>query len=83
MLFRSTAADVLGTPLPESIRRNEADVVPIWDPFVDAVHGWRGRSVHRDADGYEVSIETKCVPLTDVDGKARGWVMVDREVADD
>jgi len=47
------------------------------------VHGWRGRSIHRDADGYEVSIETKCVPLTDADGKDRGWVMVDREVADD
>jgi len=82
-LYGMTAAEVLGTPLPDSIRRDEADVVPIWDPFVDAVHGWRGRSIHRDADGYEVSIETKCVPLTDADGKERGWVMVNREVADD
>jgi hypothetical protein len=38
--------------------------------------------VHRDADGYDVSIETKCVPLVDADGNDRGWVMVDREVAD-
>ena len=48
-LYGMTAADVLGTPLPATIRRDEADVVPIWDPVVDAMHGWRGRSVHRDA----------------------------------
>jgi hypothetical protein len=47
------------------------------------MHGWRGRSIHRDAEGYDVSIETKCAPLVDADGKERGWVMVDREAADD
>jgi PAS domain S-box-containing protein len=82
VLYGMTADDVLGRPLPDAIRRDEVDVVPIWDPFVDAMRGWRGRSVHRDADGYDVSIETKCVPLVDADGKDRGWVMVDREVAD-
>jgi len=82
-LYGIAAADVLGRPLPDAIRRDETDVVPIWDPFVDGMDGWRGRSVHRDADGYEIAIETKCVPLADADGKERGWVMVDREVVDD
>ena len=82
-LYGIAADDVLGTPLPDAIRREQADVSTQWDPFVDAMGGWRGRSVHRDADGFEVTIETKCMPLADADGKERGWVMVDREVADD
>ncbi len=82
-LYGIAAGDVIGTLLPDSIRRDEADVAAQWDPFVDAMGGWRGRSVHRDADGFEVTIESKCVPLADADGKERGWVMVDREVADD
>ncbi len=81
-LYGRRADDVLGGPLPEEVRREESTVVPIWDPFVDAMRGWRGTSVYRDADGYEISIETTCVPLVDADGNDRGWVMVDREVAD-
>jgi PAS domain S-box-containing protein len=81
-LYGRRADDVLGGPLPEDVRREESTVVPIWDPFVDAMRGWRGTSVYRDADGYAISIETTCVPLIDADGNDRGWVMVDREVAD-
>jgi PAS domain S-box-containing protein len=83
VLYGISAADAIGRTLPDGIRRDQADVVPIWDPFVDGMHGWRGRSVHRDTDGYEISIETTCMPLVDADGHERGWVMVDREAADD
>ena len=81
VLYGMTADDVLGRPLPSDQAqrgRRGADR----DPFVEAMRGWRGRSEHRDADGYEVSTETKCMPLVDADGNDRGWVMVDREVAD-
>src|SRR4029077_7934160 len=81
-LYGRRADDVLGGPLPEEVRREESTVVPIWAPFVDAMRGWSGTSVYRDADGYEISIETTCVPLVAADGNERGWVMVDREVAD-
>jgi PAS domain S-box-containing protein len=81
-LYGWAPEEVLGRPLPEPLRRDAADAATVWDPFVDALHGWRGQVLHTDQDGYAVTIETKCVPLLDPDGSARGWVMVDREVAD-
>ena len=53
-----------------------------WDPFVQAMHGWRGVGELQDKDGYALTVEMKCVPLLDADGNARGWVRVDREVAE-
>jgi PAS domain S-box-containing protein len=82
VLYGWNAQDIIGRALPETLRRDASEVAAIWDPFVDALHGWRGQSVHVDTDGFEITIETKCVPLLDADGQGRGWVMVDREVAD-
>ncbi|MEP6758956.1 MAG: PAS domain S-box protein [Actinomycetota bacterium] len=82
VLYGWAAQEIIGQPLPEALRREAPEVATIWDPFVDALHGWRGRSIHVDKDGFELTIETKCVPLPDADGHERGWVMVDREVAD-
>jgi PAS domain S-box-containing protein len=82
VLYGWAPEEVLGEPLPEPLRRHAGDVSTVWDPFVDAMHGWRGQVIHTDKDGYVITIETKCVPLLDADGNARGWVMVDREVAD-
>ena len=82
VLYGWAAEEVIGRPLPEAIRREASDVAAAWDPFVDAMHGWRGTSIHVDKDGYEITIETKCVPLLDAENNERGWVMVDREVAD-
>jgi hypothetical protein len=57
-------------------------VAAAWDPFVQAMHGWRGRGELLDKDGYGLTVEMKCVPLLDADGNGRGWVRVDREVAE-
>ena len=81
-LYGWPVANVLGQTLPDSLQRDAGQVAPIWDPFVDAMGGWRGTSVDRDADGFEIAIETTCVPLLDAEGNERGWVMVDREIAD-
>jgi PAS domain S-box-containing protein len=82
VLYGWGAREVLGHALPEALLRDASQVAAIWDPFVDALHGWRGQSIYVDKDGFEITIETKCVPLLDADGRGRGWVMVDREVAD-
>ena len=81
-LYGWSAVDTIGSPLPTSIRRDAADVVAAWDPFVQAMHGWRGRGELHDKDGYGLTVEMKCVPLLDADGNGRGWVRVDREVAE-
>jgi PAS domain S-box-containing protein len=81
-LYGWSAEETIGNPLPESIRRDPSDVIGAWDPFVEAMHGWRGRGELRDKDGYGLTVEMKCVPLQDADGNDRGWVRVDREVAE-
>jgi PAS domain S-box-containing protein len=81
-LYGWSAVETIGSPLPASIRREQTDVVPAWDPFVQAMHGWRGRGELQDKDGYVLTVEMKCVPLLDADGNDRGWVRVDREVAE-
>ena len=42
-LYGWAPEEVLGNPLPEPLRREAADAA-VWDPFVDALHGWRGQS---------------------------------------
>jgi len=81
-LYGWTAEEAIGNPLPASIRREPSTVIPAWDPFVEAMHGWRGRDAVTDKDGYGLTVEMKCVPLLDADGNDRGWVRVDREVAE-
>ena len=81
-LYGWSAAETIGAPLPSSILRDEADIAAAWDPFVQAMHGWRGVGELQDKDGYALTVEMKCVPLLDADGDARGWVRVDREVAE-
>jgi PAS domain S-box-containing protein len=81
-LYGWPAVQTIGAPLPPSILRDEADVAAAWDPFVQAMHGWRGVGELQDKDGYALTVEMKCVPLLDADGNARGWVRVDREVAE-
>jgi PAS domain S-box-containing protein len=81
-LYGWSAAETIGNPLPQPIRRAPTDVLSTWDPFVEAMHGWRGRGELQDKDGYGLTVEMKCVPLTDADGNDRGWVRVDREVAE-
>ena len=44
--------------------------------------GWHGRVAQQDKDGYDVTVETKGLPMRDADGNVRGYVMVNREVAD-
>ena len=81
-LYGWTASEALGRPLPASIGRDAGELAESWDPFVSALGGWRGEMVHRDKDDFEITVETKGVPLLDADGDQRGWVMVNREVAD-
>jgi PAS domain S-box-containing protein len=81
-LYGLSAADTVGRRLPDTVARDVTDVAASWDPFVESLHGWRGRGVLHDKDGYALTVEMKCVPLVDADGNARGWVRVDREIAE-
>jgi len=82
VLYGWSAEDMIGNPLPEALRYDPSTLSAIWDPFVEEMRGWRGNTVHRDRDGYEISIETKGLPLTDTGGDLTGYVMVNREVAE-
>lgn len=81
-LYGWTVDEMVGSPLPEEIRYDPERLVAIWDPFVEERDGWRGSTVHRDKDGYEIAIETKGLPLLDTDGRVKGYVMVNREAAE-
>jgi len=82
VLYGWVAAEVLGSPMPESIRYRPERLAAIWDPFVEDLRGWRGTTVQQDKDGYDISIETKGLPLLDAEGTVKGYVMVNREVAE-
>jgi PAS domain S-box-containing protein len=81
-LYGWSPVEMVGAPLPEEIRYDPDRLVAIWDPFVEEKGGWRGSTVHRDKDGYEIAIETKGLPLLDANGNVRGFVMVNREAAE-
>lgn len=84
VLYGWAAEEVLGQPMPEGLRYEpeELDRGSFWDPFIEDMSGWIGRIVQRDRDGYEIQIETKGMPLRAADGTIRGYVMVNREIAE-
>jgi len=82
VLYGWSSEEMIGNPLPEALRHDPSTLNAIWDPFVEEAQGWRGRTMHRDRDGYEIPIETKGMPLLDPAGNVIGYVMVSREVAE-
>jgi len=83
-LYGWTPTEVVGRPMREVLRYelSEMDRSDVWDPFAEEMLAWRGRAIQHDKNGSEVLVETKGLPLRDAQGQVSGYVMVNREVAE-